>query len=312
VGGVDGNRAQEAQVLVVEGTPHAVGQINELAAKVFVTRGGRMGSGLGLLLEGLWGFYCGAQLAPRGIEIAWLADNQYNDFACVEATAPWTPETLEGELLRIEAKSMNVGADESKGHFDERVQSIGENDLLLVLLWRWAELGSGRFCPVVTDYFVGNARRVAELRDALHIERGGWFVKDGECPDHPGEACPHIGEPINASGVRERRTGPETCRGTGASYAANFGGLVRMLKCAGASARQRLREIRRDDEVAHQFISFIHRNLASEEVNAFVTSEWRQIYSDLTGRSADGMGGEEIRDELAKIPGYQDSLRLIS
>ena len=207
---------------------------------------------------------------------------------------------------------MNVGADESKGHFDERVQSIGENDLLLVLLWRWAELGSGRFCPVVTDYFVGNARRVAELRDALHIERGGWFVKDGECPDHPGEACPHIGEPINASGVRERRTGPEACRGTGASYAANFGGLVRMLKCAGASARQRLREIRRDDEVAHQFISFIHRNLASEEVNAFVTSEWRQIYSDLTGRSADGMGGEEIRDELAKIPGYQDSLRLIS
>lgn len=201
-----------------------------------------MGSGMGLLLEGLWGYHMSAVLAPLGIEISWLADDQYNDYACTYVNEPWDPVTKAGELLRIEAKSMNLGADEPKGHFAELADRIGGDDLLLVLVWKWAAVGSTglRVWPKVEDVFVDRARPLAELRDVLHIARGGSFVDRNTCPDgcRPG-LCNHHGEPLNASGRRERLQGPESRRpSANVPFAANFGGLKRMLATRGAQAKQ--------------------------------------------------------------------------
>ena len=137
---------------------------------------------MGLLLEGLWGYHTSAILAEHGIEIAWIADNQYNDYACVDMALNWDPDTKAGELLRIEAKSMNLGADESKAHFAELAQNIGPNDLLLVLVWRWAPDTTGlRSWPRIEDVFVDRAQPIAQIRDQLHVARGGSFVDKNSC-----------------------------------------------------------------------------------------------------------------------------------
>ena len=81
-----------------------------------------------------------------------MADHGYNDFACVQQGVHWDPVTREGELLRIEVKSMNYGADESKAHFDEIVEDLREEDLLLVLVWSWAPIDKYRSYPFVKDY----------------------------------------------------------------------------------------------------------------------------------------------------------------
>lgn len=313
-----GSRESIAERKIIEKTSETVICINDLSARTFRTRGGRMGSGMGLLLEGLWGYFTTTLLAQDGLEIAWLPDNQYNDYACVNVTEEWDPDDPErsGELLRIEAKSMNLGAEESKGHFDELQRNIGSHDLLLVLVWRWEPVEDGRrYSPQVTDFFLGSALRVAKLRDALHIARGGSFVNEDSCPDGCLHLpCSHTGEPINANGVRERRTGPEALRGGGRSdYAANFGGLVRMLKCSNPEARAALRALRSEDEVAHRFISFIHRNLPQEELNSYVISEWRTAYKATLGSAPPRqLNASQLRDAIAAAePAYQDALRAL-
>jgi hypothetical protein len=221
-----------------------------------------MGSGMGLLLEGLWGYHTSKVLEPDGIEIAWLVDNQYNDFACVDMALEWDPATLEGELLRIEAKSMNMGADESKGHFAELADNIRSDDLLLVLTWAWTEDGSGkRVWPKVVDVFVDRALPLAQLRDQLHIQRGGSFVNRDSCPDGCSpDLCSHHGEPLNAQGKRERLQGPESRRPANVSFAANFGGLVRMLGVRNAEGRATLKRIRETNPIADDYVNFINRN----------------------------------------------------
>jgi hypothetical protein len=217
---------------------------------------------MGLLLEGLWGYHTSGVLEPDGIEIAWLADNQYNDFACVDIALEWDPRDNAGELLRVEAKSMNLGADESKGHFAELAENIGPNDLLLVLTWRWtAEETGWRVWPEVQDVWIDRAAPIAELRDALHLARGGTFVDRARCPDGCApDRCQHHGEPLNANGKRERLQGPETCRPSGkVSFAANFGGLVRMIAARG-DATSTLSRIRRSNAVADNYVDFILRN----------------------------------------------------
>ena len=134
-------------------------ETNKLTKRVFRTRGGRLGSGMGLLLEGLWGYETSVHLAVHGLEIAWIADHQYNDFVAVELDADWDPSTGEGELLGIEAKSMNLGADESKAHFDVPIDHIRRDDLLVVITWRWAADGN-RVWPQVQEVFIENAIRI--------------------------------------------------------------------------------------------------------------------------------------------------------
>ena len=66
----------------------------------------------------------------------------------------------------------------------------------------------GREFAAIIDQYIGRALPIAVLRYKLHEIRGGTFVVKGNCPDNCDPAvCPHIGEPLNSAGVRERRTG---------------------------------------------------------------------------------------------------------
>jgi hypothetical protein len=143
---------------------------------------------MGGLLEALWGYYINQALLKIGdeaaeCEIAWLSDHEYNDFACILRDQNWLSATRIGELFRIEAKSMNSGVDESKGHFDELVVHLQEWDLLLVLIWSWDVADEFRVYPHIRDFFIGRVVPIALLRDRLHIARGGTFVSRVNCPD---------------------------------------------------------------------------------------------------------------------------------
>lgn len=273
----------EASVTIAVLTNTTVISVNEFCSDVLQTRGGRLGSGMGMLLEALWGYYLNQEMSKevcisQSCEMLWLPGHMYNDFACIMRDSKWDGDNDIDELLRVEAKSMNTDADESKGHFDELSHNLNDADLLLVLLWQWVPTNRGRVHPEISDYFVGSAKSIAMLRDELHIARGGTFVDKNNCPDGcaVGE-CSHNGEPLNASGKRERISGPNSRRPGGVSHAANFGGLVRMLRTASPGARKAFRDVRAQDETAHEYISFIHRNYPDEEFNQYVRSEWDDI-----------------------------------
>ncbi|HQR70348.1 MAG TPA: hypothetical protein PLE54_07075 [Burkholderiaceae bacterium] len=309
---------KDAAEALIRLTPHACDQINHFARETLTVRGGRIGSGMGTLLEALWGYYVNRQFdADKSgkwpYEIAWLADHEYNDFAVVQRDSEWDPARRVGELLRVEAKSMNNQADESKGHFDELEQNLGQWDVLLVLVWRWEQLAKGRSSPQIVDHFVGSAIPLARLRDALHEARGGTFVDRNKCPDGCAPAsCLHHGEPLNASGKRERLSGPESLRPSAkVSFAANFGGMVRMLKTNSPAARSALRQFRRNDETAHRYVSFIHRNFPTEEQNQYLSSEWKAIAAahklNVAGKPSDDI----VSAVREGIPNYQDELRAL-
>ena len=86
---------------VVAATPVACQEINRFARDVFLTRGGRMGSGMGVLLEVLWGYHVdkgrpARRVGNEGWEIGWLPDNEYNDFACLQCGATWSQRPSTG------------------------------------------------------------------------------------------------------------------------------------------------------------------------------------------------------------------------
>jgi hypothetical protein len=158
---------------------------------------------------------------------------------------------------------MVASADESKAHFDRLQHEFDQDELLAVFLWDWTQLetDSKNVYPAILDYFVGYALPIAKVRDLLHLERGGTFVPSGACPDGcSASRCTHIGEPLNASGIRERRSGPESSKGSGVSYAANFGGLLRMLGSRGSSGKAILKHEYASDATIARFIDFMARN----------------------------------------------------
>jgi hypothetical protein len=123
------------------------------------------------------------------------------------------------------------------------------------------------------------------------------------------EVCKHHGEPLNASGKRERLSGPESTRPSAkVSYAANFGGLVRMLKTNSEAARRIFREVRATDSVAHDYISFIHRNFPDEEKNQYLAAEWKQA-ARLMGINITGLSIQEVIHQVRSVSNYQDALR---
>ena len=136
--------------------PTALLKMNTFSSEVLKTRGGRIGSGMGALLEALWGYMMNQALSEKGcdLEIAWFTNNQYNDFACLEKGALWDEESRAGELFRIEAKSMNTGADESKAHFDVLHSELHEYDSFLILVWEWKNIGHNYFSPQIIDTFL--------------------------------------------------------------------------------------------------------------------------------------------------------------
>lgn len=289
-------------------------EMNGFCGDVLKSRGGRMGSGMGALLEALWGYFANRKLTPLGLELARLEENQYNDFACLTLSAAWGSATREGELFRVEVKSMNVLAEESKGHFDELERNLGDRDQLLILLWTWDKIANANVSPKILDQFLDSAKGVAELRDALHIARGGTFVSRNQCPDKcPPEQCPHDGEPLNESGKRERKSGPASCRVSATtSYASNFGGLVRMLKTESENARKEFRRLRRTSNVADHYVSFIYRNFPAEESNQYLLDEWRKVgmHSGIDPAHINSLGKDELVSIIKeKYPAYQEYLR---
>lgn len=257
------SRAAQA---IISNTPAAICRLNEFAQTTFLTRGGRIGSGMGAVIEALWGFYLNGELArdPKSdCEMAWMYGHEYNDFACLIKNAGWEPDTREGELLRVEVKSMVATADESKAHFDRLQSELQAHELLAVFLWNWVDVPSKpqNVAPAIADHFIGAAQPIAHLRDLLHEIRGGSFVVPGSCPDGcaPRE-CAHVGEPLNSSGVRERRTGPESAKGPSVAYAANFGGLLRMLGTRNEEGRTALRSLKENDATVARFVDFMARN----------------------------------------------------
>ena len=288
-------------------------RMNSFSSTILKTRGGRIGSGMGALLEALWGYMMNQMILEAGTldcEIAWFPDNQYNDFACIRRDAEWNPNSRESEYFRIEVKSMNIGADESKAHFTALQKELERNDALLILVWEWKPIDSVHFSPIVVDSFFDRAYGVAALRDALHIARGGSFVDAAHCPDGclP-QLCSHAGEPLNAAGKRERVTGPQSARPSQkVSYAANFCGLVRMLKTDKEQARKVFRTIRRENPIADHYISFIHRNFPDEEKNQFTIHELRKAAGALGIEKA-----KQSKDALYALirshSGYQALLR---
>jgi hypothetical protein len=274
-----------------------------------------MGSGMGVLLEALWAYYVdqgrpAREVGNEGWEVGWLPDNEYNDFACIECRMPWDPKIKLGELFRIEAKSMNCEADESKGHFDQLVENLGPLDLLLVLVWAWEPADRGRVYPHIRDFFISLARPIAELRDKLHLARGGSFVDRKGCADScDANTCPHHGEPLNASGKRERISGPRSLRPSAkVSFAANFGGLLRMLKTASPEARDAFKKARADSDIAHQYISFIHRNFPKEEENQYIISNWKAVAKEYQLNTR-GLSRETIIVMVRQQPDYMKKLR---
>ena len=178
-----------------------------------------------------------------------------------------------------------------------------------MLLWRWQVVGA-HVQPVVKDYFLGPAREVCEVRDALHIARGGSFVDRAQCPDNCVPAqCRHHGEPLNASGKRERDTGPASCRvSQSTSYAANFGGMVRMLKADSKKARAELRRVCRSNSTSRGYVEFVWSHLPNEEANHFTAEEWRECAArhsvPTTGLGRDAL----VAAVRARVPGYRGDL----
>ena len=207
---------------------------------------------------------------------------------------------------------MNKDADESKGHFDELQDNLAESDLLLVLIWSWKSIDRGRVCPIIVDQFIDSAKSVADLRDKLHIARGGTFVRSHNCPDGCDPAtCRHHGEPLNSKGNRERSSGPESCRSKKSPSQSNFGGLMRMLHTSSAEARKVFGKARASDDAAYAFISFMHRNFPSQEENRYLVQDWKDAAAIL-GIPVDGLSKEKIVARVREFAGYMDVLRRLS
>ncbi|KAA6183497.1 hypothetical protein F2Q65_15665 [Thiohalocapsa marina] len=258
--------AHSAADRIITSTHVTVDAVNVFTEQVFHTRGGRIGSGMGSVIEALWGFHLNGILKKDqdvSFELGWIYGHEYNDFACILRGEEWNPETKKGELFRVEVKSMVASADESKAHFDRLQHEFAENELLAVFLWDWKSINDQprNVYPAILDYFVGYALPIAQLRDALHLERGGSFIQKGNCPDGCAiHSCAHVGEPLNASGVRERRSGPESAKGAGVSYAANFGGMLRMLGSRGKTGKDILKKEYASDPTKARFLDFMARN----------------------------------------------------
>lgn len=258
--------ARSASDKIIASTHVTVDLVNAFTEQVFHTRGGRIGSGMGNVVEALWGFHLNSILKKEKnipYELGWIYGHEYNDFACILREEDWNPETKEGELFRVEVKSMVASADESKAHFDRLQHEFADNELLAVFLWDWTLVTNQtkNVYPAILDYFVGYALPIAQLRDVLHLERGGRFIQEGHCPDScKVQPCSHVDEPLNASGVRERRSGPEASKGAGVSYAANFGGMLRMLGSRGNSGKELLKKEYDSDPTKARFIDFMARN----------------------------------------------------
>lgn len=286
------------------------------------TVGGRVGSGLGSWLESELGFQVNQIFSdeavalglPESLGLAWIVSHGFNDFAVIDnasgAAPMWTPVSRTAEMFRVEVKSMALDAVESKAHFDALQSEIGQIDQLVVLLWRWKDVPgkAGWVCPRVEAVWIGESAGVAELRDALHLVRGGSFVDSAACPDGCAtDECKHAGEPLNASGTRERFSGPSRAVTGSAQFAANFGGLVRMVKTRGSKGVAAISNLCLTDVRKRSYVEFIHRWFPDAELACFPKRVWQHAAQSLSvGSGAQSL--EELHNAVRAAPSYQDAL----
>jgi hypothetical protein len=71
---------ESAANAIINATPIACKRINQMSRVLLKTRGGRRGSGMGSLLEALWGFYTNQALSKvdpesYAYELGWFSDH---------------------------------------------------------------------------------------------------------------------------------------------------------------------------------------------------------------------------------------------
>lgn len=249
-------------------TRTAVSLINDTNQEEFILKRdciatvltGRKASDMGGIIEHQWRNKVNRLLDPTPFEMAWMPGHSYNDAILLLKDAVWDSVTRDGELARYECKTLNLQSDEAKAHFDPLVDELRERDKLLIFTWVWEDVKTTHVFPCIRDFCITPALPIAMLRDFLHLLRGGTFVDRNDCPDGcPPQTCTHHGEPLNAKGNRERKTGPES-RTTKCSHAANFGGLERMLKTRSASTRVALQDYLKAHPETQSFMEFMERN----------------------------------------------------
>ena len=98
----------------------------------------------------------------------------------------------------------------------------------------------------------------------------------------------------NAEGKRERLSGPKKRKPANVSYAANFGGLIRMLKTNSKESQSLFRKIRKENSIANDYISFIHRNYQGEEASQYLIETWRELAANLGITLEPGMSKDEV------------------
>ena len=81
-----------------------------------------------------------------------------------------------------------------------------------------------------------------------------------------------------------------------------------MLKTSSADARKVFKEARASDDVAHAFISFMHKNFPSEEENCYLAKDWKDAAATL-GIDLEKLSRETIIAKVHEFPEYMDALR---
>jgi hypothetical protein len=217
--------------------PLVIEKLNKFFSETFLVDSTEINYGhstrFGILFEAMWGYYMKEELKTLGYMVKWICRNQYNDF--------YISDLLGNFICNIEVKTLCLDSDESKSHFDALESELLSTDLLFVSAWKWDVIGD-YMKPKVTNSKFFISKEIAAMRDDLHILRGGSFIN---------------GEPINASGYRERLSGPDENKPNKVTHMANFGGLVRMLGTKSKESKTKLTEYYNMGGGCREYIDFV-------------------------------------------------------
>lgn len=217
--------------------PKVIEKLNKFFSETFLVDSSEINYGhstrFGILFEAMWGYYMKGELETLGYMVKWICRNQYNDF--------YITDLLDNFICNIEVKTLCLDSDESKSHFDALQSELLDTDLLFVSAWKW-DVHDDLMKPKITESKFFVSKEIAVMRDELHILRGGNFVKE---------------EPINASGYRERLSGPDENKPPKITHMANFGGLVRMLGTKSKISKVKLQEYYDSGGTCKEYIDFV-------------------------------------------------------
>jgi hypothetical protein len=217
--------------------PKVIEKLNVFFSETFLVDSSEINYGhstrFGILFEAMWGYYMKEELQVLGYMVKWICRNQYNDF--------YISDLVGNFICNIEVKTLCLDSDESKSHFDALQSELLDTDLLFVSAWKW-DVHDDLMKPKITESKFFVSKEIAVMRDELHILRGGNFVNE---------------EPINASGYRERLSGPDENKPPKVTHMANFGGLVRMLGTKSKPSKIKLQEYYDAGGTCKEYIDFV-------------------------------------------------------